>query len=129
MDKQLLFSVTKKDLDVQYFCTGGPGGQRQNKVASGCRIVHRDSGAVGESREERSQDQNRRKAFARLTTSKPFTSWVRMQASARMKGFADAEAQVIAQMQPEHIKIETFEASTPICSCRNGCKSATCDRL
>ncbi len=45
--KQILFSVAEKDFDVQTFRSGGPGGQNQNKVESGVRIVHRTSGAAG----------------------------------------------------------------------------------
>jgi protein subunit release factor B len=64
--KMLLFSVTKKDLDVQTFRSGGKGGQNQNKVESGVRIIHRASGAVGESREYRDQPQNKKAAFQRM---------------------------------------------------------------
>ena len=39
MGKKLLFSVGKKDLDIQTFCTGGPGGQNQNRKKNGVRIV------------------------------------------------------------------------------------------
>lgn len=48
MKKEKLFSITKKDFDIQTFASGGPGGQHQNKTASG--VSHRDSGAVGESK-------------------------------------------------------------------------------
>lgn len=75
MKKELLFSITKKDLEMQTFCSGGPGGQHQNKTASGVRIVHKESGAVGESREERSQYQNKKIALKRLVESKKFKIW------------------------------------------------------
>ncbi len=51
--RELMFSITKDDLDVQTFRAGGKGGQNQNKRETGVRIVHRPSGAVGESRSER----------------------------------------------------------------------------
>lgn len=47
-------SVSIKDCRVDTFRAGGPGGQRQNKVSSGVRIIHEPSGAVGEARDERS---------------------------------------------------------------------------
>lgn len=75
MKKELLFTLTKKDFDVQTFRSGGPGGQHQNKVESGVRIVHRDSGAVGESRTDKSQHRNRRLALERLTKSAKFKVW------------------------------------------------------
>ncbi len=49
--KKLLFSITKDDFTVQTFRSGGKGGQNQNKVESGVRIIHPASGAIGESRE------------------------------------------------------------------------------
>ena len=75
MKKELLYSITKKDLTVQTFRAGGPGGQNQNKRETGVRIIHRDSGAVGESREERSQLQNKRTAFKRLIEHPKFKLW------------------------------------------------------
>lgn len=82
--KQLLFSVTKKDFNIHTFASGGPGGQHQNTTNSGVRIVHRDSGAKGESREQRSQHQNKRLAFNRLCKSPKFQMWLKMEAARRM---------------------------------------------
>ena len=56
--RELLFRVTMKDCDRQTFRAGGKGGQNQNKRDTGVRIIHRASGAVGESREHRTQGQN-----------------------------------------------------------------------
>jgi len=53
MPKEKLFSITKKDLEIQTFCSGGLGGQHQNKTASGVRIIHRASGAVDRTSDER----------------------------------------------------------------------------
>lgn len=52
---ELAFSVTIKDCTVQTFRSGGKGGQNQNKRDTGVRIIHRPSGAVGESRQHRTQ--------------------------------------------------------------------------
>lgn len=109
MSKQLIFSVTVADLDVQTFRSGGKGGQNQNKRDTGVRIVHRASGAVGESREERSQAQNKKIAFRRMAESRAFQTWVRMQAAARLKGFRDAEAKVERDMAPENLMVEFFD--------------------
>ena len=104
--KTKLFSITRKDFDVQHFCSGGPGGQKQNKTASGCRIVHKASGAVGESRQERSQAQNKKLAFKRLTESKKFRTWIRVEVAARLKGYADAEEMVRRQTTPDKLQVE-----------------------
>lgn len=76
MSKKKLFSITKRDLEIQTFRAGGKGGQKQNKTDSGVRIIHRESGAVGESRTERSQYQNKKLAFQRLAKSGKFKIWV-----------------------------------------------------
>lgn len=75
-NKSLLVSITKKDLEVQTFRSGGKGGQHQNTTDSGVRIIHHESGAVGESREERSQRQNKKIALKRLTNHIKFKIWI-----------------------------------------------------
>lgn len=76
-NKELLFSITKKDLDITTFRAGGPGGQNQNKTSSAVRIKHRDSGAVAESRESRSQAENKSIAWKRLTEMPTFKLWLK----------------------------------------------------
>ncbi len=51
---------------IETFRAGGKGGQHQNTTDSGVRLVHRPSGVRCESRTERSQLQNRRRALSRL---------------------------------------------------------------
>jgi RF-1 domain len=76
MERELLFSVTKKDLRITHFRAGGKGGQKQNKTSSGSRVHHDPSGAVGESREHREQYQNTRAAFRRMTETAEFKRWL-----------------------------------------------------
>ncbi len=71
-EKRLVLSVTLGDCEVQTFRSGGPGGQNQNKRDTGVRIIHTESGARGESREQRSQLQNKRTAFVRMTETQTF---------------------------------------------------------
>ena len=77
VSREKAFSVTLGDCRVDTFRSGGKGGQHQNKTESGARITHPPSGAVGESREERSQLQNKRTAFKRMVDSPKFRWWVR----------------------------------------------------
>lgn len=70
--KELLLSVTLKDCDVQTKRGHGKGGQNRNTRDTACRIVHRASGAVGESQEQRSQLQNKRAAFLRMAQTPVF---------------------------------------------------------
>ncbi|MEJ2540871.1 MAG: peptide chain release factor-like protein [Gemmatimonadota bacterium] len=51
---------------VETFRAGGKGGQHQNTTDSGVRLVHLPTGIRCESRTERSQLRNRRRALARL---------------------------------------------------------------
>ena len=51
---------------VETFRAGGKGGQHQNTTDSGVRLVHLPTNTRVESRTERSQLQNRRRALARL---------------------------------------------------------------
>lgn len=106
--KELLFSVTKKDLEIQTFRCGGKGGQNQNKRDTGVRIIHRESGAVGESREHRDQLQNKKAAFERLVKTKEFQVWQKLKAAMVMKGIFDIQKELDKQMEEKNIKIETY---------------------
>ncbi|MGD9157246.1 MAG: peptide chain release factor-like protein [Desulfobacteraceae bacterium] len=105
MKKEKLFSISKKDFDVQTFRSGGPGGQHQNKTDSGVRIIHRASGAVGESRSERSQHQNKKIALKRLVASKKFKLWLNRTVNEITSGKTIDEL-VEESMCPENLKIE-----------------------
>ena len=108
MSKELLFRLTAKDFEVQYFCAGGHGGQNMQKNATACRIIHPDSGAVGLSRDERSQLQNKKKAFLRLVNSDKFKAWHKMECARRLGQAVDIEVWVNDQMRPENLLIEEF---------------------
>ena len=64
--KQLIFSRSKKDFRVDTFRCGGPGGQNQNKRDTGVRITDKETGLNAESREHRTQEQNKKAAFRKL---------------------------------------------------------------
>src|ERR1700759_1345019 len=104
--RELLFSITKDDLDIQTFHAGGPGGQHQNKSDTGVRIIHKASGARGESREDRSQLRNKQAAFRRMTEHPKFKAWVNLQIHAAGES---PMQKVERDMRPENIKIEYFD--------------------
>ena len=103
--KELLFSVTKKDFDIQYFRASGPGGQNVNKTSSACRIRHKESGAEGQSSEERQQHQNLKIAFKRLTSSDKFQLWLKIKTS-EMLMHETIEQQLERILAPENIRTE-----------------------
>lgn len=103
--KELLFSVTKDDFNIQTFRSGGKGGQHQNTTDSGVRIIHKDSGAVGESRNDRSQHRNKKIALERLVENYKFKLWINRRAHEIIKG-KTLEQEVEEMLKPENIKIE-----------------------
>ena len=74
--KELILRVTLDDCEFQTFHAGGKGGQNQNTRDTGVRIIHRASGARGESREQRTQGQNKKLAFRRMAESVVFKQWL-----------------------------------------------------
>lgn len=107
--RELLFTITKKDFKFDTFRAGGKGGQKQNKTSSGVRCTHIESGAVGESREERSQHLNKRKAFMRCVESEKFKSWHRKKVYEILKGEQEIKRKVEEALRPENIREEVFD--------------------
>lgn len=105
MRKEHLFTISKKDFEVQTFKSGGPGGQHQNKTDSGVRIIHLKSGAVGESRSDRSQIRNKRMALKRLTETVKFKTWITRTAFALTSG-KTIDQRVNESLAAKNIRIE-----------------------
>jgi len=104
-ERKLLFSLTKKDFVVETFRGSGAGGQHRNKADSAVRIKHPASGAVAECQEERSQHQNKKKAFERLIASETFRRCHRLKCSELMAG-ETTEEKVRRMMAPRFVRIE-----------------------
>ena len=108
MNKELLFSLSKKkgDFIVQPFKGSGKGGQKRNKTMSCCRVSHPASGAIAECQDERSYEQNKKRAFQRLVEKPEFKNWHRIEAAKHLGCIADINEAVEEEMK--HIKVETF---------------------
>jgi protein subunit release factor B len=101
-----ILTITIKDCEVQHFRSGGKGGQNQNKVSSGSRVIHHPSGARGESREFRDQPQNTRAAFKRMAESKEFQAWARLESLRRMGVQQEIERRVDESLVPANLICE-----------------------
>jgi len=108
-ERKLLFSVTKKDLKIQFMRGSGNGGQNRNKRDTACRIIHGDSGAVGFAQEHRTQLQNKKAAFLRMTETSQFKNWCRIRGGHAVLSEAAIEEAVERLMAPENIKMEVLE--------------------
>lgn len=105
--KQLLFSITKKDFIQQFFTVGGHGGSGKDTSNNGVRLIHKDSGAVGEGREHRSAGRNREEALKRLVQTPRFKGWHKLKC-AQLMGSKSIDEIVEEQMVPANIKEEYY---------------------
>lgn len=108
--KELLFAVTRDDCDWTYFIASGNGGQNRQKTASAVRCVHKASKSEGKCSESRSQWENRKTAFKRMTETDKFKLWIKLETSRliRDKNFEQQEKERLERyitntMKPENI--------------------------
>lgn len=100
-----ILTITIHDCTVQTFRAGGKGGQNQNKRDTGVRVIHTPSGAVGESREHRSQLENKRTAFGRMARHPRMTFWIHSRLNGRSVVF-DASTIRDMTIRPDDFKVE-----------------------
>jgi len=75
MKRKLLFSITKKDLVIQYFSGTGPGGQNRNKNQNCVRLRHIESGVTTTGQSNKERTSNRKEAFKNLVKHPKFKMW------------------------------------------------------
>ena len=109
-NRELLFSITKKDLTIQWFSGTGAGGQYRNKNQNCCRIIHKGSGAVVVAQEERSQKQNLKNALYKLKNNPKFKVWLNRKiyelSEQYKKDIIEIEQKVNEALKEENLLIE-----------------------
>lgn len=103
---KLLFSLTKKDFEIQTFRCGGKGGQNVNKVETGVRIIHTASGARAQCCEQRHQHQNKMTAFRKLVETKEFKAWHKLRCAEALNHAKTVDKIVDEQMNEKNLKVE-----------------------
>lgn len=97
--------VSAKDCEVSYYKGSGAGGQARNKVSSACQIKHVASGAIGRCSDSRSQLENKKRAFLRLTETPKFKFWLNKRLY-ELQHEETMEEAVARQMAPENLVVE-----------------------
>jgi len=108
-NRQRVTILSKRDLDVSYFCGSGAGGQARNKVHSGCQIIHRESGAIGRASDSRSLDENKQSAFKRLLATPKMKFWL-ARAVQEVRNGETLEATVARETTDQHMRYEVKNA-------------------
>lgn len=103
--KEILFSVTKKNLVITWYSGHGPGGTNRNRHKNCCRIHHPDSGVTVTGQDQRESAQNLKSAFHRLADNPKFKLWWKKKAHEILEG-ETLEQKVDKQMKSEYIRVE-----------------------
>ena len=103
--KELLFSITKKDFDIQFFSGTGAGGQHRNKHQNCVRLHHRDSGVTVTGQSNKSRIANQKEAFENLTKHAKFKVWHARKIQEVLEG-KSIEQKVDETMKPKNLKVE-----------------------
>jgi len=103
--RELLFSLTKKDFDIQWFSGTGAGGQHRNKHQNCCRMTHIASGAKATGQSNKDRLANQREAFRSIQENSKFKMWFNQKVMESLSN-ETIEDRVKKQMNPDNIKVE-----------------------
>ncbi|MEA4965923.1 MAG: peptide chain release factor 1 [Oscillospiraceae bacterium] len=96
--------IRPEDIEMQVYRASGAGGQHINKTSSAVRLIHKPSGIVVSSQEERSQVHNREKCM-RMLASKLYEI---EQTRVTSEHAAERKSQVGSGMRNERIRTYNF---------------------
>lgn len=105
MAKELLFSLTEKDFEFQFFVGSGNGGQARQKTKSACRCVHPPSGATGKSQDHREQSTNKKEAFQRCVAQPVFQKWMKIEVAKATGVLAAIEEKIDRELR-NNVKVD-----------------------
>jgi len=104
-NRRLLFSITKKDLRIEYFSGSGAGGQHRNRHQNCVRLHHPASGAIVTGQSHRERKSNIKEALRNLVGSAKFKVWHARAVKEILSGKTIDEI-VDESMQAKNLKIE-----------------------
>ena len=99
------FTLTAKDLDIEWFSGSGKGGQHKNKHPNCCRIRHRESGVTVVGQDHKERPRNQKDALKRLSEHYKFKAWCQDKLIELRDG-ATLEEKVDAMLTDDNIKYE-----------------------
>lgn len=105
--RKLLFSVTKKDFDIEYYSGTGAGGQHRNKHQNCVRMKHPPSGVTTTGQSNKSREANLREAFRNMVNHGDFKMWHNRRVREELTGVRIEET-VRDMMREENLRIECF---------------------
>lgn len=107
-DKKLLFSITKKDLNITYFSGSGAGGQHRNRHMNCVRINHKDSHVTVTGQSHKERKQNIKEALYNLIKHPRFKMWHAITVNELIRGKTIDEL-VEEEMDEKNLIIETVD--------------------
>jgi len=108
MGRELLFSVTRKDIKIDFFSGTGAGGQHRNKHQNCVRMCHTESGARATGQKNKNRKANLVAAFKSLINTPHFKMW-QAQKTQEICAGRTIEQEIDEMMLPENLKVEYKE--------------------
>ena len=93
---------------MTWFSGTGGGGQYRNKHQNCCRIIHKESGAIGTGQSQRERPANQKEAFNNCVNSDIFQNWLRLKTAEALTGQSLGDL-VDEALQEKNLKVEYRE--------------------